>query len=443
MGEPTRRRWRLRLDRDLLLISLPTLLVVVGALAFTLLLMRPAPPREIVMTTGSLDGGYHTNAMRLRDVLEREGVTLRLWGSNGSVENLRRFADPAGGVDVGYLQGGIASHGDTANLQSLGAMYLEPVWIFYRAPRELDTLTALRGKSIAVGELGSGTAALARSLLRDNGLAGPPTTIIDAGGPAAADLLLQGAVDAAFFVADTQSPVVHALIRDPRVRLMSLAQAEAYVRQHHYLARVTLPRGVFDLEDDVPARDYELVAPAANLVVRQDLHPALAYLLLRAATQVHGRPTLLGKLHEFPRPDDSELALSPEAVRYYKSGVPFLQRYLPFWAANLADRLLVLLVPALALLLPAMRLLPALYRWRVRSRIYRWYARLKEIELDLEERLSRDDLASALSRLDRIEDAVNHIDTPLAYSENLYVFRQHIDLVRQRIQSRLAAANSP
>jgi TRAP-type uncharacterized transport system substrate-binding protein len=429
---------RIRFDRDLLLISLPTLLVVGGALALTLLLMRPAPPKEIVMSTGSLDGGHHENAMRLRDVLEREGVTLHLWVSGGSVENLRRLSDPSAVVDVAYLQGGIAGRGSAGDLQSLGAMYLEPLWIFYRGP-EIGTLPPLRGKKIAIGEPGSGTASLAQALLHDNGLADAPTTLIDVGGPTAADLLVQGAVDAAFFVADPQSPVVQSLIRAPGVRLMSLDRAEAYVRQRYYLTRVTLPRGVFDLKNDVPPRDYQLVAPAANLVVKQDLHPALAYLLLRAATETHGRPTLFGRLHEFPRPDDSELPLSPEAERYYKSGVPLLQRYLPFWAANLADRLLVLLVPALALLLPAMRLLPALYRWRVRSRIYRWYARLKEIELDLEEHLDRHDLADALARLDRIEDAVHHIDTPLAYSENLYVFRQHIDLVRQRIQSRLAA----
>jgi TRAP transporter TAXI family solute receptor len=429
---------RLRFDRDLLIISLPTVLVIGGALALTLLLMRPAPPSRIVMTTGSPDVGYHKNAMRLRDVLEREGVTLDLWTSGGSVENLRRLSDPAGGVDVAYLQGGIAGRGNAGDLQSLGAMYLEPLWIFYRGS-EIGTLPPLRGRKIAIGEPGSGTASLAQAMLHDNGLAEAPTTLIDVGGPTAADLLVQGTVDAAFFVADPQSPVVQSLMRAPGVRLMSLDRAEAYVRQRYYLTRVTLPRGVFDLKNDILPRDVQMVAPAANLVVKQDLHPALAYLLLRAASEVHGRPTLLSKLHQFPAPDDSELPLSPEAERYYKSGVPFLQRYLPYWAANLADRLLVVLVPALALLLPAMRLLPALYRWRVRSRIYRWYARLKEIELELEARLSGAELEAALGKLDRIEDAVNHIDTPLAYSENLYAFRIHIDLVRQRIQGRMAA----
>lgn len=431
---------RIRFDRDLLLIGLPATLVIGGALAATLLLMRPAPPSRIVMTTGSIDGGYHVNAMRLRDVLERNGVELDLWASGGSAENLRRLSDPSGGVDVAYLQGGIAGRGNANGLQSLGAMYLEPLWIFYRAPKDLGALQPLRGGRLAIGEAGSGTGVLVQTMLHDNGLAEAPTTLINVGGPTAADLLVQGHVDAAFFVADPESPVVQSLLRTPGVRLMSLDHAEAYVRQRYYLTHIVLPRGVFDMQQEIPARDIHMLAPAAHLVVKEDLHPALAYLLLRAATEVHGRPSLFSRPHQFPASDDTELPMSPEAERYYKSGTPFLQRYLPYWAANLADRLLVLLVPALAILLPAMRLLPALYRWRVRSRVYRWYARLKEIEIGLEEDPGREQLSAILARLDRIEDAVNHIDTPLAYSENLYVFRQHIDLVRQRIHARLDAA---
>lgn len=251
-------------------------------------------------------------------------------------------------------------------------------------------------------------------------------------------MLLRGSIDAAFFIAEPKSPLFEELIKAPGIRLLNLERAEAYVRQHYYLTRVTLPRGVFDLQRDIPDHDIQIIAAPANLVVKQDLHPALAYLLLRAASEVHGRPSLFNKLHDFPAPDDTELPLSPEAARYYKSGAPLLQRYLPYWAANLIDRLLVLLVPALVILIPAMRLLPALYRWRVRSRIYRWYGRLKEIEIDLDEKPGQQELGSILGKLDSIENAVNHIDTPLAYSENLYVFRQHIDLVRQRIQIHLS-----
>jgi len=429
---------KIRFDRDLLVIGIPSALLIGGAFTVTLLLMRPAPPKEIVMSTGPLDGAYHAYAMKYREILAREGVTLNFWVSGGAVENLRRLSDATDGVDVAFVQGGITGRGNAGELQSLGAMYLEPLWIFHRAQRGAVTLQSLKGGRIAIGDPGSGTAILAQTMLQANGLTEQPTSIVQVGGRTAADMLIQGSVDAAFLVADPKSELVQRLIRTPGIHLLNLENAEAYVRQHYYLTRITLPRGVFDLQRDIPDHDLQMIAAPANLVVKQDLHPALAYLLLRAASEVHGRPSLINKLHDFPAADDTELPLSPEASRYYKSGAPFLQRYLPFWAANLIDRLLVLLLPALVILIPAMRLLPALYRWRVRSRIYRWYARLKEIEIDLDERLDEKQLQSILRKLDSIENAVNHIDTPLAYSENLYVFRQHIDLVRQRTQSHLA-----
>lgn len=429
---------KIRFDRDLLVIGVPSALLIGGAFALTLLLMRPAPPKEIVMSTGGLDGTYHAYALKYREILAREGVTLNLWVSGGAVENLRRLSDPTDGVDVAFVQGGITGRDNAGELQSLGAMYLEPLWIFHRTQREAVTLQSLGGSRIAIGEPGSGTATLAQTMLQSNGLTEGPTSLIQVGGRTAADMLVRGNIDAAFFIADPKSELIQQLISTPGIRLLNLARAEAYVRQHYYLKHVTLPRGVFDLRRDIPDHDIEIIAAPANLVVKQDLHPALAYLLLRAASEVHGRPSLFNKLHDFPAADDTELPLSPEATRYYKSGAPFLQRYLPYWAANLTDRLLVLLVPALAILFPAMRLLPALYRWRVRSRIYRWYGRLKEIEIDLDDRPGEKELKAILGKLDTIENAVNHIDTPLAYSENLYVFRQHIDLVRQRIQAHLS-----
>jgi TRAP transporter TAXI family solute receptor len=424
-----------RLNRDFLLVAAPATLVVLGAFALTLLLMRPAPPSELVMSTGTPDGSYHAYATKYRDILARDGVTLRLWPSGGAVENLRRLADPSAHVDVALVQGGIVSIAPpetSQGLVSLGSVYNEPLWVFYRGERELDRLPPLSGKMIAIGADKSGTAALAMMLLEATGIAKPPTTIMKLGGRAAADLLISGGIDAAFFIGDPRAPVIQELVRAKGVRLLSFARADAYTRRHFYLAKFMLPQGVFDLTHNIPDRDVVLLGTTANLVVKDDLHPALAYLLLRAAAEVHGAPTMFSGLRQFPAPNDTELPLSPEAARFYKSGPPLLQRYLPYWAANLVDRLLLVVIPALVVLIPAARLLPQLYRWRVRSRIYRWYARLKEIELELGERRSPEELEHILERLDKIDDAVHRIETPLAYSENLYVFRQHIDLVRQR-----------
>lgn len=426
-----------RLNRDLLLVALPATLVVVGAIGLTLLFMRPAPPSEIVMSTGTAEGSYHAYAMKYRDILARDGVTLRLWSSGGAVENLRRLSDPSAHVDVALVQGGIVSAAppeSTQGLVSLGSVYNEVLWVFYRGDRILDRLPPLDGKMIAIGAENSGTAALAMVLLEATGIAKPPTAIMKIGGRAAANLLLSGGIDAAFFVASPNAPIIQELLRAKNVRLLSFGRADAYTRRHFYLTKFTLPQGVFDLAQNIPERDVVLIGTTANLVVKDDLHPALAYLLLRAAAEVHHAPTLFSGLREFPAPNDTELPLSPEAARFYKSGPPLLQRYLPYWGANLVDRLLVLLLPALVVLIPAARLLPQLYRWRVRSRIYRWYALLKEIELELEERRSPEELDHILDRLENLDGAVHRIETPLAYSENLYVFRQHIDLVRQRAQ---------
>src|SRR6185436_4754052 len=426
-----------RLDRDLLWVAIPATLFVVGAIALTLLLMRPAPPSEIVMSTGTPGGSYHDYAVKYRDILARDGVTLRLWPSGGAVDNLSRLSDPSAHVDVALLQGGVVSAAPPESAQglvSLGSVYNEVLWVFYRGDRTLDRLPPLNGKMIAIGTENSGSAALALVLLEATGIANPPTTIMKIGGGAASSLLLSGGIDAAFFVASPHSPFIQELLRAKNVHLLSFGRADAYTRRHFYLTKFILPQGAFDLVQNIPERDVVLLGTTVNLVVKDDLHPALAYLLLRAAAEVHNAPTLFSGLREFPAPNDTELPLSPEAARFYKSGPPFLQRYLPFWGANLVDRLLVLLLPALVVLLPAARLLPLLYRWRVRSRIYRWYAILKEIELELEKRHSPEELDHILDRLAQLDGSIHRIETPLAYSENLYVFRQHIDLVSQRAQ---------
>jgi TRAP transporter TAXI family solute receptor len=435
---PHRKR---RLNRDLLLISVPSALLVIGAFALTLLLMRPAPPGTITLATGAADGTYHAIGVRYRDILARDGVTVRLVPSQGAVDNLKRLSDPASDIDVALVQAGIATRPEDApGIVSLGTLYYEPLWLFHRGTSRITRLGALRGKMIAVGAANSGTSILATTMLRSNAMDAPPTTLLPISGRAAADLLLSGGIDAAFFMADAQSPLIQELMRAEGIQLMHFARADAYVRQHPFLERLTLPQGVFDLERNIPDQDVTVLGVRAHLMARDTLHPALAYLLLRAASEVHAGASMFAPPRTFPAPGDPELPLSQEASRYYQSGPPFLQRYLPYWAANLVDRLLVLLLPALAVLLPTARLLPAVYRWRVSSRIYRWYARLKEIELELEERRSQEQLRRILERLDAIEDAVNHIETPLAYSENLYVFRQHIDLVRQRTRVRLRRA---
>jgi TRAP transporter TAXI family solute receptor len=426
-------RLRRATRRDLLVAMLPALLFIIGAFALAYYFVKPAPPKKIVMATGKREGGYAYFANRYRDLLAKDGVILDLRETEGAVQNVELLTAEDSEVDVAFVQGGTAFAANAPHLVSLGSVYYEPLWVFYRG-RPINDVGGLQGKKIAVGPFESGTRALALQLLSVNGTVLPPTTLLPLAGKDAAAALQAGTVDAAFFVSPAEAPRIAQLAADPKLRLLSLERADAYTRRFPYLTQLILPKGVFDFIANVPAQNVTLVSPTSNLIAKNTLHPALAYLLMRAASRVHSESGLLHKAGTFPAPLDGNFPLSPEAERYYKSGPPFLQRYLPFWAASLVDRLWVMLVPIIAIMVPLFRAIPPLYRWRVRSRIYRWYARLKEIELQLDEEPQTVPLSQMLDRLDGIERSVNRIPTPLAYSENLYSFRQHIDLVRERVR---------
>lgn len=411
-------------------------ILIVGAFALALRFVQPAPPRTLIMATGPLDSGYHAFGRRYQAILARDGVSVELRTSAGSLENVARLTDPESDVEVGFLQAGTAFAANAPELVSLGSLYYEPLWVFYRGPA-IEDLDGLRGKKIAIGLPYSGVRTLALQLLSVNDAVLPPTQLLDLDGNQAADALAQGSIGAALFVAPADSPAVTRLMNTRGVRLLSFVRAEAYTRRFPYLIRLVLPRGAVDFARDIPAQDVVLIAPTANLLARRELHPALAYLLMRAASELHADAGMFNARGEFPSDKNADFPLSTEASRYYTAGPPFLQRYLPFWAANLVDRMWVVILPLLAVLVPLARIVPALYSWRVRSRIYRWYARLKEIELQLEEKQSEEDLRDMDARLDNIENAVNHIPTPLAFSANLYSFRQHIDLVRARLRRRM------
>lgn len=433
----TRNKFKDISRRDLWLTITPVVLIALAAFVFAFRFVEPAPPNSIVISTGAVDGGYHMFALRYREILARDGVKVELRPSAGSQENVSRLLDEKSDVEVGFLQGGSAFSTNAPDLVSLGSIYYEPLWVFYRGP-EIHDFGALQGRKLAIGPEESGTRALALQLLAVNAAVMPPTMLLPESGQHAADLLLQGKLDAVLLVAPPESPLVEQLISAPGIRLLSLDRADAYTRRFPSLTRLTLPQGVFDFVKNVPARDVTLISPTANLLAVDGLHPALAYLLMRAASEVHGGAGLLHKAGEFPAPLNSEFPLSAEATRYYKSGPPFLQRYLPYWAAVLVDRLWLTLLPVLALLVPLGRIVPAVWRWRARSRIYRWYAKLKEVELNLDEQSPAEKLTELLTQLNQIESAVNRINTPLAYTDNLYAFRQNVNLVRQRVRDQLA-----
>jgi uncharacterized protein len=399
----------------------------------------PAPPKVVVMATGQPGGAYAQIAKRYQEILARERVRLEIQFSDGSLDNLRRLTDRGGKVAIAFVQSGVATASgiDTGSLGALGGLYYEPLWIFYRAAASIDQLRALKGKRVAVGPQGSGTRLLALQLLEASGIAGS-MELSELAGNEAAQALSASRIDAVVTIGAPDAPLVKALLHEPSVRLMSFAHAEAYTRLFPFLSRLVLPRGLIDVDRDLPAEDVQLLAATATLVAREDTHPALINLFLGAAAEIHGKPGWFQKSGEFPAAKGVDIALSDDAARYFKrNGPPFFQRYLPFHIAVLVERLLVLALPLLAVLVPMLRYLPPLYTWRARRRVYLWYRDLRQVEKELATAATPAQIGERQRELDRVEQEVSQVRVPLSYNNELYWLREHIQFVRNEIRQRL------
>ena len=424
--------------RDLLATAWPIVLITAIGFVVAYQFVEPAPPRYMTITTGSESGAYYAYARRYAELLAANGITLEVRTSAGSLQNLERLNKEE--ADIAFVQGGISEvvnaesdNGSDSDLRSLGSVAFEPVWVFYRSDNRIDKLFQLDGQRIAVGEEGSGIRGLALQLLEANEIKAKSKNLLPVAGLNAAEALQRGEIDAAFIVAAPEAPVVQVLLRSPGVRVMSFSQADAYVRRFPFLSKIVLPRGVVDLVRDTPPRDTVLLATTANVIVRDSLHPALVSLMLQAMTEVHGKSGFFQRAGEFPAYKDRSFALSEQAQRFYKSGPPFLQRYLPFWIAVLVERLFVLILPIIILLFPLLRIAPSVYNWRVRSKIFRSYGDLKFLENEVRHSYDPSRHAEYLSRLDGIEDDAYSRNIPLAFSDLFYTLREHINLVRAEL----------
>jgi TRAP transporter TAXI family solute receptor len=439
-----RLRARLVALRYMLATAWPIVLITAIGFIVAYQFVAPEPPRRITITTGSEAGAYYTYARRYAAVLAARGITLEVMTSAGSHQNLERLEK--GEADVAFVQGGIGARASSDNddepgpLRSLGSVAYEPVWVFYRGEQRVDKLYQLAGRRVAVGEDGSGIRGLALQLLEANDIKPDSPDLLPLAGLTAAEALQQSEIDAAFIVAAQEAPVVQVMLRSPGLRVVGLSQADAYLRRFPFLSKVVLPRGVVDLVRDVPPRDTALLATTANVIVRDDLHPALASLLLQAMTEVNGRGGFFQRAGEFPAYKDQSFPLSTDAARYYQSGPPFLQRYLPFWLAVLVERLFVMILPLVMVLLPLLKFAPTIYSWRVRSKIVRCYGDLKFLENDLRQHYKPPQHQEYVAHLERIENTASTLNIPLAFSDLLYTLREHINLVREELH-RLATTH--
>lgn len=419
--------------REIWYLLVPALLLLSGAFWLASRFIAPAPPKSIVMATGSTSGAYHAMGGQYARALAASGIQVVLRPTAGSVENAKLMANRDSGVDVALLQGGIADASSLPGVVSLGRMFLEPVWVFHACGPGVSSLSGLKGKRVAVGAEGSGTRALAVALLAANQAAASPTVLLPLGGEPAVAAMAAGEADAVVLVLAPSAPIIQALLRDTRFALMGFEQADAYTRIFPCLARITLPRGVVDLVADRPGHDIPMVGASAALMARSDVHPSIAGLLAKAAQDVHASGTLFYGAGEYPKATDPEFPMSEDAESVYRSGPSLLKRMLPFWLAIFVERMLVMLLPVATVLFPLIKLVPWLYQWRIKRRIFYWYAQLKRLERRMAQAGTDADVAAHAAEIERIEKAVTVIPVPVTYSENLFNLRGAVGLVRGRI----------
>jgi len=444
-----KRRMRTVLDyfrahRSRLLISTIGIVAIIAAgLWMAIVALRPLPPRTITMVTGPEGGAFYEMGKHYQELLSHQGIKLELLPTGGAMENLARLRDPLSRVDVGLLQGGITNEKESPTLVSLGAVFYEPLWFFYRSAIRRgganvnlikgEGLEYLRGRKISIGPEGSGTKVLVLKLFARNGIDESFAQLLSLSHKEAGEKLLKGDVDVAFMMTGWDSPIVQRLISDENIELATFPRADAYIALYPFLNKLIVPAGVGDLKKNLPPKDVILFAPKASLVVRKDLHPAIQYLLLDTAQQIHSQAGIFQKSGQFPAAESVDLPLSDYALRFYKSGRPYLQEHLPFWIAVLIERLTVLLLPLLAVIYPLFRFMPSLYALEIRWRINRLYGELRFLEKELEahgEGQSNDDLNK---RLDELEVKASHFHVPLFYANLLYTLRMHITVVRKRL----------
>jgi TRAP transporter TAXI family solute receptor len=447
---PSLRSFSLVSLRDLVVASAPTVVLVLAACVAAYLVVDPAPPRHIVLATGQDNSAYEEFGRKYAASLARDGIRVDLQPSLGSQDNLQRLLD--GRADIAFVQSGSTLAGQpgvadspAAGLVSLGSLFTEPVWLFLRERAKVHKLTDLKGLRINLGPEGTGVPKLFKQVLAANSVEPGDLTVLALANTPATVELLAGRIDGLVFSSAPEAPLIQMLLQTPGIRLFDFRQADAYTRRLPFLTHVVLPRGIVDLGRDIPSQDFHLIAPTATLVARENLHPALVDLFVKSAVEIHGGAGWFQQQGQFPSPRYTEIPVAREAAKYYRDGPPFLQRYLSFWLANLFDRLWVVVVALAALIIPLSKVVPPLYVWRIRSRVYRWYGQLRAVEQQWEaadgaapER--REQVrADLLRRLDDIETRVNHISIPLSYADALYGLRSHINFVRQRVGSKEVA----
>ena len=398
----------------------------------------PPPPRHVIMATGSPGGTYAELGKKYAAFFAKRGITLELVATKGAEENVARLSDRHDPVQAAFVQSGVVHPSQLVGIQSLGAIAYDPIWFFYRGPevqaRDFEELRVelqhFQGTTLSVGVKGSGTYAQAMHILELTGL-NKGHRMVNLPGEAAVAALQRGQIDGIFIVDGYESPNVQALLNDPTLHLAKFTRADAFARLLPFLHILNVPAGGFSLVRNFPSEDIKLLATTTHLLIDERMHPAIQFLFLEAAKEINGKSGFFAKRGEFPSFKDSGFVESPVALHFEKNGSPWLMSYLPFWLAELVNRLAFILLPFCVVAYPVLMALPGYRNKRMRRRIDRIYGSLKQFERELidvgYDPLLRD---SYLKRIDLLEYQALQLKVSRSMSGDYYSLRSSIDYVR-------------
>lgn len=421
-------------------IYLPIITVIFLAFYITSQFIEPAPKKEITIAAGSQNGTYYQTALEYKKLLEKEKVKVTLLETKGSIDNIQLIQQ--GKADIGFVQNGVLKPAQLNSVESLASIYYEPLWIFYKNEGfEIEYVIQLISKKIAVGGLGSGTRDLALTILNDNGINNENSSLLELNSTLAKQQLLEGKIDAMLVVISPKSALVQSMLEDPNINVLSIKRARAYSRQYTFLTPLTLYEGTMDLYKNLPSNDTYLLATTANLIVRKEMPEELVRLFLKKVKLTHQEKTLFAQEGEFPNLLNMQAPINKEAEKYMKNGDSWLESIFPYWIASNIDRLKILLIPLLTLMFPLFKGIMPLYTWTMRSKIYKWYDDLNDIDKALPS-FNQEQLQQKLATLEKLQEEISQqTKVPLAFMGEYYNLLLHLEMITNKIKARLKSPN--
>lgn len=426
-----RRRW--------LLLNIPIALLAAALLWLSYTVWLPQPPRSLKISAGLPGDGTTQLALRYRESLAQLGISAEVLTHDKAHAALQALTGEsptaslalASGLHAAKLPGQSTTE---LKLQSLAVIEREPVWVFSRSPL-VAKIKDLRGLRVGIVQDDALAASAAQLLLEHSKLQAGDVQWVGVQRSQLANLLIDGQLDAAIVLASANSEIVRVLTRSTAIQILGLEQVRGLVQREGRLRPFVLPQGVIELRGDIPPRDLTMVSADLQLVIRPDMHPALQRTLLNIASQLHERPSFLQRQSEFPRLTDMDFPASPVAATALRNSKPWLEQFLPYGWAQLAQWLLLAFLPIMLAGVLLLTWMPSWFDWRVNALLQNFYGELKFLETEIESTASERpiEIRRLLQRIDDIDIQVMQLDLPPTYADRWYTLRSHLASARDRL----------